>query len=130
MAIRIRTVNGVTVALCAVESDEQEGDVYLDDDAHHALSTKFGLDFHSMGFMDNPHADPVIVEVMITQKVRDAEEELRKWLDEQTAITDSSDKTHTQITVPDSQADLYAADGWTVVEQSGGKTTLRRAIRR
>ena len=79
MAIRIRTVNGVTVALCAVESDEQQGDIYLDDGAHHALSTKFGLDMYSMGYVDNPRADPLVVEVMATQKVRDAEEEFDKW---------------------------------------------------
>jgi len=79
MAIRIRTVNEITVALCAVESDPQEGDIYLDDGAHHALSTKFGLDFHSMGYMDDPRADPLVVEVMSSQKVRDAEEEHTKW---------------------------------------------------
>jgi hypothetical protein len=31
MAIRLRTVDGVRVALCAVESDPKPGDVYLDD---------------------------------------------------------------------------------------------------
>jgi len=85
VAIRIRTVNGVTVALCAVESDERQGDIYLDDGAHHALSTKFGLDFHSMGYLDNPRADPLVVEVMATQKVRDAEEEHNLWERERNA---------------------------------------------
>lgn len=80
MAIRIRIVDGVTVALCAVESDEQKGDIYLDDGAHHALSTKFGLDFHSMGFMDDPCADYIVVAAMESQKVRDAEQELHTWL--------------------------------------------------
>jgi hypothetical protein len=79
MAIRIRVVDGVTVALCAVESDKMEGDIYLDDGAHHALSSKFGLDFHSMGYLADPRADPIVVAVMESQKVRDAEEEHNKW---------------------------------------------------
>jgi hypothetical protein len=61
MAIRIRTVNNVTVALCAAHSEEKEGDIYLDDDVHHALTTKFGLDFWSEGLMQNHHADPDLI---------------------------------------------------------------------
>ena len=36
MAIRIRQINGLTVALCAVETDPMPGDVYLDDTAQGA----------------------------------------------------------------------------------------------
>jgi len=79
MAIRIRKVNGVTVALCAVETDAKRGDLYLDDGAHHALSTKFGLDFKSMGFLKESHADPALVEIMLDEKLRDAKHEIERW---------------------------------------------------
>ncbi len=45
MAIRIRTVDGICVALCAAETDQQAGDVYLDDGAHYALAAKFSRDW-------------------------------------------------------------------------------------
>jgi hypothetical protein len=48
MSIRIRNVDGVTIAICAARSVAKEGDIYLDDAAHHALTIKFGLDFDSM----------------------------------------------------------------------------------
>lgn len=57
MAIRIRTINGVMVALCAARSVEKEGDIYLDDGIHHALSTKFALDFNGMFDSDLPHEE-------------------------------------------------------------------------
>ena len=57
MAIRIRKINGFTVALCAADTKPEEGDLYLDDSAHHALSTKFGLDWYSEGRLDDPLAD-------------------------------------------------------------------------
>jgi hypothetical protein len=41
MSIRIRVVDGITVALCAAETDEREGDIYLDDAQHYALAAKF-----------------------------------------------------------------------------------------
>lgn len=80
MAIRIRTVAGCVVALCAAETDEQPGDVYLDDAAHHALTTKFGLDWQSEGLLIDPPIDNQIAELMETQKLRDAKEELVKWI--------------------------------------------------
>jgi hypothetical protein len=40
MAIRIRRVNGKTFAFCAAETDAMEGDIYLDDDVHYALTLK------------------------------------------------------------------------------------------
>lgn len=65
MAIRIRNIDGHTVALNARLTKEQDGDLYLDDAAHHALSTKFGVDFNGMGFMnDGSVADPVIKKIM------------------------------------------------------------------
>jgi hypothetical protein len=81
MAIRLRTVQGVMVALCAAETDEQVGDVYLDDSHHHALSTKFGLDWQAMGFIADPPIDKRVKELMETQKLRDARQELERWLE-------------------------------------------------
>jgi hypothetical protein len=83
MAIRIRIVHGVTIALCAAETDPKPGDVYLDDAVHHALSTKFGLDWQEMGFITDPPIEPTLVELMAGEKVRDAKEELQKWLGKQ-----------------------------------------------
>ena len=57
MAVRIRQHKGHAVALCAAKTKAQKGDIYLNDDAHHALSVKFALDFESMGFMANPPVD-------------------------------------------------------------------------
>jgi hypothetical protein len=82
MAIRLRIVNNLPIALCAVESDPKEGDIYLDDGMHAALSTKFAQDFNNM-FGDNMRytlpVDPEQTELMKTQKVRDAREEFAKW---------------------------------------------------
>lgn len=76
MAIRLRTVNGVRVALCAVESDEEPGDLYLDDVDHYALSAKFCRDWQGDTCSWNY---PVEWAAMDTQKVRDAAEEAEKW---------------------------------------------------
>lgn len=46
MAIRLRTVDGVRIALCAVETDALPDDVYLDDNEHYALAAKFRRDWH------------------------------------------------------------------------------------
>ena len=51
MAIRIRKVKGRLLALCAAATKPEPEDIYLDDACHHALSTKFALDFASMGFL-------------------------------------------------------------------------------
>lgn len=55
MAIRIRRVNGILIALCAARSIPQEGDIYLDDGVHDALSTKFALDFNRTFDCDLPY---------------------------------------------------------------------------
>lgn len=45
MAIRLRVVDGVTVALCAAKTDVCDGDIYLDDNAHYALMCKFAREW-------------------------------------------------------------------------------------
>jgi hypothetical protein len=77
MAIRIRNINGYIIALCAVESDPKEGDIYLDDNIHHALSTKFSQDW------DLNYGDKRLIDLMEKEKVRDAKEDLNKWIKEQ-----------------------------------------------
>ena len=65
MAIRIREINGETVALCAAKTSAKKGDLYIDDAAHHALSTKFAVDFESEGFMVNPSVDKIVKKRML-----------------------------------------------------------------
>lgn len=65
MAIRIRKVNGTTVALCAAKTKAEPNDIYLDDSVHHALSTKFGVDLKSEGFLTNDLADDRVKLVML-----------------------------------------------------------------
>lgn len=78
MAIRLRTVGDVRVALCAVEADPMPDDVYLDDADHHALTAKFARDWHGRGF-DVEYPDEWTA--MDTQKVRDAKEEIERKLE-------------------------------------------------
>lgn len=93
MAIRLRIVNNYYVALCAVESDQKEGDIYLDDGMHTALSTKFAQDFNSM-FGESMRytlpAESVISELMKTQKVRDAKKEFAKWDKQRKSVKESA----------------------------------------
>ena len=82
MAIRLRTVDGIRVALCAAETDELHGDFYIDDGDHYALAAKFSQDW--VGQVAGwPY--PEQWAAMATQKKRDAEAELHKWLAEQEA---------------------------------------------
>ena len=76
MAIRIRKVDGVTVALCAAETNKKRGDLYLDDNVHYALAAKFCKDWQGRT-IDWQY--PIQWEVMDSQKLRDAEEEIKKW---------------------------------------------------
>jgi hypothetical protein len=78
MAIRIRTVGDTQVALCAAETDELPGDVYLDDATHYALAAKFALDWQGQT-VDWSYAEQWTA--METQKLRDAEATLIAWLD-------------------------------------------------
>lgn len=64
MAIRIRKVGVHTIALCAAISEAKEGDIYLDDNDHHALYTKFALDMQSEGFLERSLEDEVLVPLM------------------------------------------------------------------
>lgn len=77
MAIRIRNSNGFTIALCAAETDAEDGDIYLDDAAHHALSAKFAQDWQGetidWGYLEE-WAE------MEKHKLRDAEQEIIKWI--------------------------------------------------
>lgn len=74
MAIRIRVVDGITIALCAVESDPQPADIYIDDSAHYALDTKFAAD-NDGGY----RGDERLLVLMDREKVRDAGAEMNKW---------------------------------------------------
>lgn len=69
MSIRLRTVDGVRIALCAVESDAKEGDVYLDDGDHYALAAKFSRDWSGQ-VAGWPY--PEEWAAMDSQKLRDA----------------------------------------------------------
>ena len=78
MAIRIRTVDGTRVALCAAETDFMPGDTYLDDNDHYALSAKFSRDWAGrMAGWEYPEEWAA----MDSQKRRDAETELNNWLE-------------------------------------------------
>ncbi len=45
MAIRVRSVDGTLIALCAAETDPLPDDLYLDDAVHYALAAKFARDW-------------------------------------------------------------------------------------
>lgn len=51
MSIRIRVVNGKTVALCAAKTESKMNDLYLDEVVHHALYRKFQADFIREGLI-------------------------------------------------------------------------------
>ena len=60
-------MDNITVALCAARTEAKKGDLYLDDSIHHALSTKFGLDWYSEGWVKKTLADEVLVDLMIKE---------------------------------------------------------------
>lgn len=64
MAIRIRKINNKIIAICAAKSSPKKDDIYLDDAVHHALSTKFTVDFASEGLMKRDVADEDLIELM------------------------------------------------------------------
>jgi len=64
MAIRIRNIKDRVVALCAALSHPKEGDIYLDDSDHHALTTKFGIDFASEGILKDACADEELIPII------------------------------------------------------------------
>ena len=79
VAIRLRVVDGICVALCAAETDPLPGDVYLDDGQHYALAAKFAQDYRGET-ITTVYAEEWAA--MATQKKRDAREEIEKWLRE------------------------------------------------
>lgn len=91
MAIRLRTVDGFRVALCAAETDPMPGDAYLDDGDHYALAAKFAHDWRDP--IHHGIEYPAEWAVMETQKVRDAEATLIAWL-ESDQIAEQNDRFH------------------------------------
>ncbi len=63
------------MALCAVETDKMQGDVYLDDGDHYALAAKFSRDWQGHPDISYPEEWAA----MDTQKLRDAAEEYKRW---------------------------------------------------
>ncbi len=68
MAIRIREIEGKTVALCAAKTKAKERDIYLNDCVHHALTTKFGVDWVSEGRLIEDLADETIKDLMLKEE--------------------------------------------------------------
>lgn len=81
MAIRIRVIDGRTVALCAVETEAKLDDLYLNDSVDHALRVKFVRDYKSEGIDLNDINYPEDDAIAESQKIRDALTELDKWFD-------------------------------------------------
>ena len=75
MSIRLRVVDGCIVALCAVEADPVEGDIYLDDATHEALAAKFARDWQGQTVDWRYPENDALAE---SQRVRDAEQEILK----------------------------------------------------
>ncbi len=65
MSIRIREIDGEAVALCAAKTKAKKGDIYLDDNVHHALMTKFTVDLESEGLLKKPPVDEIVKEKML-----------------------------------------------------------------
>jgi hypothetical protein len=78
MAIRIRKSGGLTIALCAAETDAMPGDHYIDDAEHYALAAKFSDDWQGQT-VNWSYADEWAE--MAKHKQRDAEAELNRWLE-------------------------------------------------
>lgn len=75
MAIRLRMIHDLGkdywVALCAAKTKEQKGDIYLDDNHHHALYTKFAIDFNSEGLKTADWADQTIAKLMREEEAKE-----------------------------------------------------------
>jgi len=66
MAIRIRKIGNHVIALCAAKTKAESNDMYLDDNVHHALMTKFTLDLNFEGLMKkNPPIDETIAGLIV-----------------------------------------------------------------
>ena len=77
MAIRLRVVDGQLVALCAARSVEKPGDVYLDDNAHYALSQKYWLDYA------DHFTEPIVPELDAVRRIwqEESDNPNREWWD-------------------------------------------------
>ena len=51
MAMRLRYINGVLIALCAAETKAEPNDVYIDDVQDHAIRIKVEHDFIQEGLI-------------------------------------------------------------------------------
>ena len=70
MAIRLRTIKGTRVALCAASTKALPGDLYLDDTDHYALAAKFSRDrmlSGLVGVVEYPEEWNIMDEVEIEQ---------------------------------------------------------------
>lgn len=52
MAMRLRIVGSTPVALCAAKTEAAEGDIYLDDRWHYAISQKYWRDYEEIEIID------------------------------------------------------------------------------
>lgn len=68
MAIRIRIIGETVIALCAAKTASKKGDMYLDDNMHHALSTKFCMDLMEEGFLSVDLLDEGIKNLMLEEE--------------------------------------------------------------
>lgn len=94
MAIRLRrTDDAGLIAICAARSIQKEGDVYLDDEAHAALSDKFDDDFRTMGFLREniapPPADHPSYRRLVAMQREESDNPNRKWWDQEYAAPQS-----------------------------------------
>ena len=71
MAIRLRKIKHQWIALCAYETDEKFGDIYIDDNKHYALACKFARE-HNIDWEDE-----IKNKLMDSQKVRDANKRIK-----------------------------------------------------
>ena len=76
MSIRLRTVNGVRIAICAARSVEKPGDLYLDDGDHRAVMDKCARDYAEMGIP--PRGDPDISPLV---EQEESNNPAREWWD-------------------------------------------------
>jgi len=54
------------IALCAAKTKAKKGDIYLDDNIHHALSTKFAIDWNEKW------AEPILTKLTKQEEQSDA----------------------------------------------------------
>lgn len=85
MAIRIRVIDGKTIALCAARSVAKAGDIYLDDATHYALTRKLARDFNEMFDVGLPDDEDETRLVEVEESNNANRETWDKWMDESVA---------------------------------------------